>query len=74
MFDEHRETSRKKIINMVEDARERGEISSQVDSEAFTTIFAGAVRVSVLEWRASGFEYSLTDEAEKLSEELGRGL
>ncbi|MFB6217475.1 MAG: hypothetical protein ABEJ72_11020, partial [Candidatus Aenigmatarchaeota archaeon] len=72
MFRQHRARNRKKIASIVNDARDKNEISGEIDPRIFARIFAGAIRVSVLEWRSENFSYSLQEEAEKLAKELGR--
>ncbi|QLH75005.1 MAG: TetR/AcrR family transcriptional regulator [Methanomassiliicoccales archaeon] len=63
-----------KIVNMVLKGQSTGRISPSVDPSAFATIYMGAIRMTVMEWRDSGYVWSLVDRSGPLVDMLLRVL
>lgn len=70
IFARHEEENKRKIIKAVKKGQEEGFISEKVDSETFTLILMGSIRLVVLEWKNRNFSHSLTDKAPQIAKEL----
>lgn len=73
-FDSHRERNEKKIIDIVERGVDEGKFSRDIDPEIFAELYMGAIRMSVMKWRHSGFSYPLSDKVDTITESLFRIL
>lgn len=57
--------NRKAFANLIEKARESGEIRPDLSSDAVFTLIVGAFRFLVLSWKTSRFSFNLTESLEK---------
>lgn len=65
-FIKRRHERQEKISALVRKGQKLGQIERSVDPEAFALIFTGAMRMTVMEWRDSGYAWKLRDRAEPL--------
>jgi TetR/AcrR family transcriptional regulator, fatty acid metabolism regulator protein len=65
-FITRRHERQEKISALVRKGQKLGQIERSVDPEAFALIFTGAMRMTVMEWRDSGYAWKLQDRAEPL--------
>lgn len=70
LFIEHRREKKDYLEEIVKKWQEKGYFSKDVDAEAFALLFMGGVRMSALKWRNEEFSYSLTEEADRIADEL----
>lgn len=70
LFVKHRQEKKESLENIVREGQKSGHFSNDVDSEIFALIFMGSVRMSVLEWRDEGFSHSLTEQTDRIADEL----
>ncbi len=70
LFTKHHEAKKETLKNIIKNGQEKGHFSKETDPEIFALLFMGAVRMSALEWRDNKFSYSLTEKADKITEEL----
>ncbi len=60
-FDRHRRATHALIATVVRDGQRRLRITTDLDPEAFATLFMGGLRMMVLEWRAGGCAHPLSE-------------
>ena len=73
-FDLRRASRSSLIRQLVREGQASGRFSPDVDGEAFSVLFLGAIRLAVLEWRHSGFAYDLRSKAPPLAHLLRKCL
>lgn len=71
---EHRREKEKLIISLVEKGQVQGIFKPDLSGEVFALIFMGSMRLAVLQWKESGFTYSLPKQGEKIMAVLTRLL
>jgi len=69
-FNSHREKREELIKNIIKTGKKKGEIKDSIDSESFSTIFMGTIRMTVIKWRGSNFEYSILKKGEEIIKQL----
>lgn len=69
-FNKHREKREEMLKNIIVRGKKKDEIAQNIDPEAFTLLFMGAIRISVIRWRSSDFSFSIIDEGKKVFQEL----
>ena len=69
-FNSHREKREKLIKNIIKEGKKKGEIKDLIDPESFTSIFMGTIRMTVIEWRGSNFEFSILEKGKKIFSQL----
>lgn len=73
-FDERRRKRAEWIARLLEEAKGKGELDPDVEPEVLARIYMGAMRMEVLEWRASGYSYDLVAKAEPIMRQLRKLL
>ncbi|MEJ6950693.1 TetR/AcrR family transcriptional regulator [Natronospora cellulosivora (SeqCode)] len=58
------------VLKIIEKGQERGEFKDDVNPLIFARLYMGAIRVSIINWRANNFSFSLDGEAEEICKEL----
>jgi AcrR family transcriptional regulator len=74
MFDERRRERAKRLAELLRKGKTAKQVARDVDEEAFSLIYMGAMRMAVMEWRSAGFAYDLRPKARPIMEMLGRLL
>ncbi|MGM0437026.1 MAG: TetR/AcrR family transcriptional regulator [Bacillota bacterium] len=69
-FNRHREKREELIKNIIKEGKKKGEIKDLIDPESFTAIFMGTIRMTVIEWRGSNFEFSILEKGKKIFSQL----
>ncbi|MCE5295561.1 MAG: TetR/AcrR family transcriptional regulator [Euryarchaeota archaeon] len=69
-FIERRNDRKERISGLIRKRTDLGQIDRSVDPDVFATIFMGAMRMEVMEWRDSGYSWSLRSRADPLLEQL----
>ena len=59
-----------KLIQILTEGQKEGDIRNDISAEQFATIIMGSMRLTVLNWKLSGFESDLKSDGEKLWETL----
>lgn len=70
LFDAHREKKEQFLTTIVERGIKKGIFSKDINPQVFVSLYMGAVRITVLNWRYKNFSFSLTDQADPLLQEL----
>ena len=73
-FRQHTKRKEKTIINIIETGQTKNEISQAVKAEAFTVLFMGAIRMTVLRWKENDFSYSIIEAGKGIFQEITRNL
>ncbi|MFW6035561.1 MAG: TetR/AcrR family transcriptional regulator [Halothermotrichaceae bacterium] len=69
-FNTHRKKNENIIKEIIEVAKEKGLILSELDPEVFSVLYMGSLRVVVLKWRSADFSYSLEKKVNKIIKQL----
>ncbi len=56
----------KTVAKIVEKGQQQGVIRNDISAEQLTTTIMGSMRITILRWRLSNFEFDLIEEGEKL--------
>ncbi len=70
LFDTHRKKKEQFLTTIVERGIKKGIFSKDINPQVFVSLYMGAVRITVLNWRYKNFSFSLTDQADPLLQEL----
>lgn len=73
-FIKRRSERHSKISSIVARGMRSGRLPSSLDPESFATIYMGAMRMAVMEWRDSGYAWELKDRSVPLVEMMLRML
>jgi len=73
-FDFYRRSTEDALRSIVEEGKRDGEFSPTVDVETFVLLFMGALRMTVINWRSSGFSFDLEGAIPPLMIELAKIL
>ncbi len=60
------------IAHIIEEGKQKGEISSAISTQQLTTIFMGSLRLLVKKWQMNGFNFDLLTEGEELFQTLNQ--
>jgi AcrR family transcriptional regulator len=60
------------IARIIENGKQRGEISENLSTQQLTTIFMGSLRLLVKRWQMKGFSFDLSSEGDKLFQTLNQ--
>lgn len=56
----------KMVIQIIEDGQQEGSIRDDISANQLATIIMGSMRITVLRWKLSNFEFNLIEEGQKL--------
>jgi len=69
-FIDHQAKREQEIIDILNKGIKKGLIKEDINPAAFAQIFMGSIRVTVLKWKNSDFNYSLKDRLTDIKKEL----
>ncbi|MFA5313286.1 MAG: TetR/AcrR family transcriptional regulator, partial [Methanomassiliicoccales archaeon] len=69
-FIKRRNDRKERISGLIRKRQKLGHIDPSIDPDAFATIFMGAMRMEVMDWRDSGYAWNLRARADPLLEQL----
>ena len=73
-FIHHQKKREDEIINLIQRGIEKNLIQNKVNPEVFASLYMGSIRLTVLKWKNSNFNYSLSDKLEEIKRELFKYL
>lgn len=73
-FSERRMERHRRLAAMLREAQSKGLASSELSADAFATVFMGAMRMTVMDWREGGRKGSLREKANPLVSLLVRAV
>lgn len=73
-FINHQKKREKEIIDLIKKGIEQNIVQNKVNSEAFASLYMGSIRITVLKWKNSNFNYSLENKLHEIKKELFKHL
>ena len=73
-FIHHQKKREDEIINLIQRGIEKNLIQNKVNPEVFASLYMGSIRLTVLKWKNSNFNYSLSDKLQEIKRELFKYL
>lgn len=73
-FINHQLKREEEIIKLIEQGIEQKLVQKKVNPEAFASLYMGSIRITVLKWKNSNFNYSLKDKLQEIKTELFKYL
>lgn len=73
-FINHQKKREEEIIKLIKRGIEQNLVQKKVNPEAFASLYMGSIRITVLKWKNSNFNYSLKDKLQDIKIELFKFL
>ena len=73
-FIHHQKKREDEIINLIQRGIEKNLIQNKVNPEVFASLYMGSIRITVLKWKNSNFNYSLSEKLQEIKRELFKYL